>query len=285
MIEALENQVNAPDYEVIIVDDGSTDGTKVWLEQNDFRDDVHIISQKNRGPASARNNGIESARGKKIALLGDDTIPREDWLSAHNLAHSSRGNPDNLAVLGYTTWHPRIRVTRFLEYINEQGLQFGYSLIEDPGDLPFNFFYTSNLSLASSLLKNQRFNETFAHACWEDIELGYRLKRDEMKMVYAKNALVYHDHFTSIRRFAAREELVGYSAVKLYELCPEIDFLGLSAEGPMPLPSSSRIWLAESIATMFQHWPLSFPKLWEKIMRYHYLEGLHRGWNDSKKTC
>jgi len=284
VIEALENQVNAPDFEVVIVDDGSTDATRQWLEQYNFRGEVRIINQKNQGPASARNKGLESARGKKIALLGDDTIPLEGWLAAHHQAHFSRGNPDNLTIIGYTAWCPRIKMTRFLDFINEQGFQFGYSLIENPEDLPFNFFYTSNMSMASNLLENERFNERFTQACWEDIELGYRLKRKGIKMVYEKSAVVHHDHFTNIRRFAQRQELVGNSAVKLYDLCPEIDFLGLSPEGPLPLPSYPVLWLEKLIVTIFQYWPLSFPKLWERILRYHYLKGLHRGWNETKKS-
>jgi glycosyltransferase involved in cell wall biosynthesis len=281
VIKALENQVDAPDNELVIVDDGSTDGTKEWLENYDFVGKVRVVNQKNKGPASARNRGIELATGKKMAFLGDDTIPAEGWLAAHHRTHSSRENPDNLVVIGYTTWHPRIRITRFLRYINERGLQFGYSLIENSQDVPFHFFYTSNMSLASNLLEGERFNERFTHACWEDIELGYRLKQKGMQMVYEKTAVVHHDHSTNIQRFAKRQELVGYSAVKLYELYPEIDFLGLSSEGPMPLSSPFLHQIQKFIILLFQYFPVSFPKLWEKVMRHHYLKGLHRGWNDS----
>jgi len=285
VVDALENQVDAPGFEAVIINDGSTDATARWLEQKDFRADVRVINQKNQGPASARNRGIQVSEGKKIAFLGDDTVPLEGWLAAHNEAHFSRGNPDDLAVIGYTTWHPRIRATRFLDYINEYGLQFGYSLIEDPEDLPFNFFYTSNMSLSSGLLKQERFDEGFPQACWEDIELGYRLKRKGMRMVYAKEAIVQHDHFTGIRQFAKREESVGYSAVRLYGLCPEIDFLGMTPDGPLPLPPSRMLWLERWFVTVFQYLPLSFPKIWEKIMRYHYMKGLHRGWEDAAKPA
>jgi len=97
--------------------------------------------------------------------------------------------------------------------------------------------------------------------------------------------VVHHDHFTGIRQFAKREESVGYSAVRLYDRCPEIDFLGMTPEGPLPLPSSSLLWLEKWFVTAFQHLPLSFPKAWEKIMRYHYLKGLHRGWKDTTKPA
>jgi len=104
-------------------------------------------------------------------------------------------------------------------------------------------------------------------------------------MVYAKEAVVHHDHFTGIRQFAKREESVGYSAVRLYDRCPEIDFLGMTPDGPLPMPSYRMLWLKKWGVTVFQYLPLSFPKIWEKIMRYHYLKGLHRGWEDAGKPA
>ena len=82
-----------------------------------------------------------------------------------------------LAVLGYTGWHPRMRTTPFLRYINEHGLQFGYALIDEREKVPFNFFYTSNVSLPRELLLAEPFDLGFPHAAWEDVELSYRLHR------------------------------------------------------------------------------------------------------------
>jgi glycosyltransferase involved in cell wall biosynthesis len=60
------------DYEVIVVDDGSTDGTREWLLTQDKR--VRAITQENSGPGAARNIGIREARGDYVALLDSDDL-------------------------------------------------------------------------------------------------------------------------------------------------------------------------------------------------------------------
>src|SRR6202023_4279595 len=134
---------------------------------------------------------------------------------------------------------PRMRVTPFLRYITEHGLQFGYALIRDPEDLPFNFFYTSNLSLSRELLLAEPFDLRFPYAAWEDIELAYRLKRRGLHLIYEPAATVAHDHPTDLARFAARQERAGYCAVGFYRLHPELG--GFLASGPAgPPPRSQR---------------------------------------------
>ena len=98
------------------------------------------------------------------------------------------------------------RLNPFLRYINEYGLQFGYRLIEEPEDVPFNFFYTSNLSLDRQRLLEDPFDEGFPYAAWEDIEVSYRLSQKGQRLVYEKDAVTRHDHPTSLERFMARQE-------------------------------------------------------------------------------
>ena len=66
-----------PDYEVIVVDDGSSDATAVIARQYDCR----LIQTENRGLASARNSGLAAATGDIIAYLDDDAHPDPDWLT------------------------------------------------------------------------------------------------------------------------------------------------------------------------------------------------------------
>ena len=71
------SRLRYPDYEVIVVNDGSTDRTAAILSEYDFR----VITTENRGLSSARNTGLEAASGEIVAYVDDDAFPDPDWLS------------------------------------------------------------------------------------------------------------------------------------------------------------------------------------------------------------
>jgi glycosyltransferase involved in cell wall biosynthesis len=281
VLDAVEDQRGAPPFEVVVVDDGSGEETRELLAARRFAVPARVLIQENRGPAVARNAGVRAAAGRRVAFLGDDTVPTPGWLAAHAAAHEARGGGPELAVIGYTRWHPRVRTSPFLTYINEYGLQFGYRLIEDPEDVPFNFFYTSNLSLDRERLLEEPFDERFPYAAWEDIELSYRLSKRGQRLVYEPRAVVLHDHPTTIERFSRRQEKAGYSAVVFYGRHPELgSFLGLGPDGPPPLPPEGRQRRRERLARALQNLPVKTPRLWEDVLRFHYIAGLRRGWQD-----
>ncbi|MEO8197785.1 MAG: glycosyltransferase, partial [Thermoanaerobaculia bacterium] len=283
VLQALDGQREAPPFEIVVVDDGSTDGTFEWLSARAGGRPLRLLRQQNRGPAAARNHGVAAAAGALIAFLGDDTVPEPDWLARHWARHrlerergKSHGWP-RLAVLGYTAWHPRMRATPFLRFINEHGLQFGYALITDPENVPFNFFYTSNLSLAREWLLEEPFDESFPDPAWEDIEASFRMFRRGLRLVYEPQARLLHDHPTDFRRFCRRQERAGASAVRFFRKHPELaGFLGIGPNGPAPLPLRRSRLPREWLVRALQLFPVSLPGIWEEALRYHYLRGLHR---------
>lgn len=281
VLAALESQVDAPSFEVVVVDDGSTDGTREFLEARNSQSHFHFVRQDNSGPATARNRGVELARGKRVAFLGDDTVPRKRWLFHHHQAALRHADEPLLGIIGYTSWHSRMKLNAFLRYINEYGLQFGYALIDRPDNVPFNFLYTSNLSLPRQALLEEPFDLRFPYAAWEDTELGYRLKKKGLRLIYEAAAEVDHDHPTTLERFTVRQEKAGFSAVIFHQLHPELgSFLGLGENGPPPMPSGLRRIVAKGLAYALQKLPFRTPRLWEAVLRGHYIAGLHRGWRD-----
>ena len=281
VLAALAAQEGAPPFEVIVVDDGSTDATPRWLADRPSDPlPLRSIRQENRGPAAARNAGVAAARGRWVAFLGDDTVPSPGWLRLLHEVLERHDDPAS-AVIGRTEWDARMRVTPFLRHINENGAQFGFALIEDPDDVPFNFFYTSNLCLARRLLVEEPFDETFPYAAWEDIEAAYRLRAKGMRLRYVPGAEVRHRHPTDFARFCERQERAGYSAVVFYQRHPELGpMLGLQPSGPPPRLGWR--WRAgDIVARALQRMPLlpvAVPTLWDEVLRGHYIRGLHRGW-------
>src|SRR5579862_6274653 len=85
-------------FEVVIVDDGSTDDTKAWLERHSQRAyHVTVATQQNGGPARARNRGVADAQGELILFLDDDVEPTPELLAEHLKLHDAE---PNLVVMG-----------------------------------------------------------------------------------------------------------------------------------------------------------------------------------------
>ena len=101
-------------------------------------------------------------------------------------------------------------------------------------------------------------------------------------MVYERSAVVAHDHPTDLARFATRQEKAGYCAVIFYRLHPELGpFLGLGPDGPPPLPPAAPHRRRERLVRTLQKLPVRVPKLWEDVLRFHYIQGLHRAWPEA----
>ena len=83
IISLLNQTVDSMSYEIIIVDDGSTDNTEEYVKQlikKYSRPKIHYYKQKNSGPATARNLGAKYAIGKYLAFTDSDCEPTKDWI-------------------------------------------------------------------------------------------------------------------------------------------------------------------------------------------------------------
>ena len=118
VLSALRAQSAAPEFETIVINDGSKDKTDEFLRD---RKDIIYGVQPNGGPGRARNHGVSLARGRFIVFIGDDTVPEREFLSEHARVHRDFNDDPLIACLGYTGWPTTERVTAFMEYINEYG--------------------------------------------------------------------------------------------------------------------------------------------------------------------
>ncbi|HUP50139.1 MAG TPA: glycosyltransferase family 2 protein, partial [Thermoanaerobaculia bacterium] len=276
VLDALGRQREAPLFETIVVDDGSTDDT---ARVAGARRDVVFRSQPNSGPGEARNHGVRLASGRFVVFIGDDTVPHERFLAEHARVHRESDHDPLVACLGYTGWPDHDHVTAFMDYINDFGLQFGYKLIRDGEVVPFNFFYTSNLSLDRQLLLEHPFDTTFPSAAWEDIELAYRLDRKGLKIRYNASAITSHHHPMTVDSFARRQYTVGKSGAIFYRKHPELGhFLGVHELESRRLADERQLsWLRRRARLGERFRILARPKVFETLMREHYLRGLRDG--------
>lgn len=283
-LEALGRQtLPASAYEVVVVDDGSTDGTEELLvgmaRQAPFP--MLVLRQANRGPAAARNAGLRAAVGELVLFIGDDIIPSPSLLEEHARRHALAPG-DNGAVLGHVAPHPELRTTPFTEWLHTaSNLQFAYAEITDPTRVSFRYFYTANISLHRRFLLEggEVFHEGFRGAAWEDIELGYRLVRRGLSIVYYPAALAYHLHPMSFASVCARMRMVGRAAAVLQEVTPAL-YDELYGKGSwrrrLPLPEA-----ALGLATRLVSWMDGLPLRWRlgwlyyPLLRSHHWAGYH----------
>ena len=276
VLDALARQSGAPEFEVIVVNDGSKDDTERVMSR---RPGITFLSQANSGPGAARNRGVAASKGQFVVFIGDDTVPEPRFLAEHARVHAESGGKPLVACLGYTGWPAGDRVTAFMDYINDYGLQFGYRLIRDGDVVPFNFFYTSNISIDRALLAAHPFDTTFPSAAWEDIELAFRLDALGLKIHYNAAAVTRHHHPMTVDSFARRQYTVGRSGAIFYSKHPELGhFLGVHELETRRLADDRQLtWLRRRARLGERFRLLARPAVFETLMREHYLRGLREG--------
>lgn len=219
------------DYEIIVVDDGSRDNTAATVKNlKKSHENLHYFHQENLGQGVARNTGVAHAKGQLVLFIGDDIIVTPEFLSEHLRFHL-RHPGENEAVLGFTTWYPKLTTTPYMQWVANGssilgkfgGHQFAYEKLKGRDLADYNFFYTSNISLKRSLVEKFPFDPSFSGYGWEDIELGYRLhRRVGLKLFYNSRAVAYHHHAMTEESMAARMRNIGSSAWIIHRKYPQL---------------------------------------------------------------
>jgi GT2 family glycosyltransferase len=187
---ALEQQHYPADaYEVIIVSDGSSDGTHAYLEALRSTMRLRWFSQSNRGPAAARNAGIGKAVGELIVFIDDDVVPAAGLLAEHVRAHHEADR--EVVVLGPLLTPEGFGMAPWVRWEQEMLMKQYRAMLRGDWQPSARQFYTGNASVRRShILAAGGFDENFRRA--EDVELAYRLAARGLDFVFTMNAAGMH---------------------------------------------------------------------------------------------
>ena len=194
-LEALSRQTLSPDhFEVIVVDDGSTDDTEGLCRNLSPSFPLIYTKQANAGAGAARRRGVEHARGDYLLLINHDTIVEPRLLAEHlrvQRAHAQK----RCAVLGDFRYPPAARQRALTHFLCTQPFLFPQVNL-NPGLHDKNaFFIASNLSIRrDAVLAVGSFDPRFRVA--EDTELGVRLKQVGYQVLYHPQARAWHEHLS-----------------------------------------------------------------------------------------
>jgi glycosyltransferase involved in cell wall biosynthesis len=205
-------------YEIILVDDGSTDGTLEWLEihKTEFPH-VQTFQQDHQGPAVARNLGVEKAQGDTIIFIDSDLVVTENFLQAH--ADALVQGREKLGSDRFFTYGAVINTCNFDHPTSEP-----YKLT----DFSAAFFATGNVAIPKYWLeKAGLFDTSFQLYGWEDLELGVRLKKLGLTLIKCPQAVGYHWHppfsLDQIKSLIDKEIQRGRMGVLFYQKHPTLE--------------------------------------------------------------
>jgi GT2 family glycosyltransferase len=189
LLESLRQQTLRPsEFEVLVVDDGSTDGTPDMLRSLHMPYELTVLQQPNAGPGAARNRGVRAATADRIVFLDDDTVPVPGLLRRHldlQMQHP------NAVVIGPMVPPPNWQRPAWIRWEEDMlEVQYRAMLAGEFACTPRQF-YTANASLSRSrFLTAGGFDSSFKRA--EDVELAYRMRDQGASFVFDAEASVYH---------------------------------------------------------------------------------------------
>jgi len=217
-LQSLSQKSVVTDYEIVLVDDGSTDGTLEWLETDkDEFPHVRTFEQEHMGPAAARNLGVEKAKGDTIIFIDSDLVVTEVFLQAH--ADALTDGQKSLGNDRFFTYGAVINTANFENPTSEPYKLTDYSAA---------FFATGNVAIPKHWLeKAGLFDTGFQLYGWEDLELGVRLKNLGLKLIKCPEAVGYHWHpafdLEQIPNLIDKEIQRGRMGVLFYQKHPTWD--------------------------------------------------------------
>ncbi len=202
---ALRQSLDRGEYEIIVVDDGSTDKTPEIVRGYP----VMLVRQQNGGPASARNRGAGEARGKVLVFTDSDCELDFDFLK--NIISTFESDPEICGVQGSY----RTKQKQFMAQFVQAEVETRYKKMAR--DEYIDFIGTYAAAYRKDVFQRYGgFDTGFPSASGEDTEFSYRLHKNGHKMRFRPDTFVYHQHPTELKHYLKTKFYRGYWRVRLY---------------------------------------------------------------------
>jgi peptidoglycan/xylan/chitin deacetylase (PgdA/CDA1 family)/GT2 family glycosyltransferase len=221
LVRSLSRQEFGASFEVIVVVDGSNDGSACALREIEAPFQVTVLEQPNQGAAAARNRGAAVAHGELLLFLDDDMEAHPRLLAEHDFSH--RAGAD--VVLGHIPLHPQSPPNILSGAVKGWTDERLKRLSSPEAALTLHDLLTGQLSLARELFYriggfdiSFTFNGSFGD---EDIDFGYRLMCAGCRIVFNPNAISCQNYVVQPRQYLAQWREAGRADVAFARKHPE----------------------------------------------------------------
>lgn len=283
--------IAAEHYEIVVVDNGSTDNTEEVLSGLQ-KEAVNLrwVKEYKTGRAHARNRGISESRGEVVLFLDDDIEVEANHLESHLACHAQSKDP--VAVIGRVIDISPITPAWAEDYFHARQVAGSPAVNRGRSGVPLGlYFATGNVSLLRSTLEAIQVSHNAeslyfdpAFHVREDGDMGCRLVKKEVRFVFADNIVCRHYHPRSWQSIIDRSYDGGYALVQLTEKHPETQVIlqkNITASslinlglGAVCLGLFVPAYLVRSI------WPQLLRKVVGGLLAYHTNRGFQQALQD-----
>lgn len=268
----LRQSFDPTEYEILLCDAGSSDGTRELVEELDDPR-LRFLPGPNAGRSGARNRGVRSANGDLILFTDADIIADPELLMQHWDSHKQ--NPGD-AVVGCEVQVDTLE--QYEEFRRDPQKHARHSVTRK--SVPWHYFLTGNASARKAdLLRVGIFDEGFTGYGHEDLELGYRLLKAGCKLRYNPHAVNYHWHPVPFEEQCQKMFLAGKSTVRFYKKHRDLRIPLVMGMNPLSLGVHAMMPRGGWLYRLLESCAARGSKLGREILlQHHYVSGIRSVW-------
>lgn len=257
-------------YEILVCDSQSDDGTAEYLASVSAGNaHVRHLPGAYSGRAMARNAGITQASGEVVLFNDADIIADSALLETHMRHHRS---DRHVAVVG---WEVQVRSLEDYAYKRDHAHARGHLHPRSRKKLRWLYFLTGNASVRrSDLLTVGGFDESFTGYGHEDLELGYRLQRAGLPILYEPDAINYHWQDVPHEGQVEKMKLAGRSTVRFYRKHPDLAVMANLGMTPVSLGLHSALTAMPWVLGYFDKRAERSKFARDLLQQYYYVSGI-----------